>query len=79
MCFADKCGLKTEQHKYKCSMCEVTSRTRQDVEEHITAMGTAHSEAVVLVLLGSQARGQNCPICSIRFTRLQLFKVWWHK
>ncbi|XP_050687228.1 uncharacterized protein LOC126980896 isoform X2 [Eriocheir sinensis] len=70
----DKCGLKTEQHKYKCSLCEVTSRSRKDIEEHITAMGTLHSEAVVLVLLGSQARGQNCPICNIRFTRLQLFK-----
>ncbi|KAG7154020.1 uncharacterized protein LOC121856822 [Homarus americanus] len=69
----DELGLKTEQHKYKCSLCEMVSRSRSDVELHIASWDD-HSEAVVVVLLGNQARGRSCPICNIRLQRTHLFK-----
>ncbi|XP_071531223.1 uncharacterized protein [Panulirus ornatus] len=70
----DEWGLKTEQHKYKCSQCEVVSRSRTDVEQHIATSRDSHSEAVVTVLLGSQARGRSCPVCNMRLQRTHFFK-----
>lgn len=51
------------------------SRSRSDVERHISTSVTGHSEAVVEVLLGDHARGRNCPVCKIRLQRREYFKV----
>lgn len=76
---ADEWGLKTEQHKYKCSACEAVSKTRLDIEQHIADMQKDHEEAVVVVLIGPEARGRSCPLCNDRFQRSHLFKVGFHR
>ncbi|KAK3868303.1 hypothetical protein Pcinc_026286 [Petrolisthes cinctipes] len=70
----EELGLKTEVHKYKCSKCVFESRSRSDVEDHMILAGSEHSEAVVEVLLGNEARGKTCPLCSTKLQESQLFK-----
>ncbi|KAK4294527.1 hypothetical protein Pmani_032854 [Petrolisthes manimaculis] len=67
-------GLKTEVHKYKCSKCVFESQSRSDVEDHMMLAGSEHLEAVVEVLLGNEARGKTCPLCSTKLKESQLFK-----
>ncbi|XP_064093016.1 uncharacterized protein LOC135205794 [Macrobrachium nipponense] len=70
----DEWGLKTELHKYKCSLCEMVSDHRIDVEQHIDELkGACHSDAVVEVLLGSKAQGRNCTLCNVRLGRTEYF------
>ncbi|XP_047478689.1 uncharacterized protein LOC125031789 [Penaeus chinensis] len=70
----DEWGLKTEQHKYKCSACKTVSKTRLDIEQHIADMQKDHEKAVVVVLIGPEARGRSCPLCNEIFQRTHLFK-----
>lgn len=74
--FSEELGLKTEVHKYRCSKCEFESRSRRDVENHMLLAKPDHSEAVVEVLLGKEARGKTCPMCDVRLQESQLFKVY---